>query len=144
MFAVLGYQTSDEDVQATLETVRTHLVPGGPFIFDVWYGPAVEAVGPEPRIKVIHLSDGQIERHAAATLDPQKRVCTVAYRLVRRIDGMPDHTSNEVHRMRYFAEDELLTALKARGMTLISIAPFPEIHGRPSASSWNVVAVAHG
>ena len=41
MFAVLGYQTTDEDARL-IETVRTHLAPGGSFVFDVWYGPAVE------------------------------------------------------------------------------------------------------
>ena len=46
MFAVLGYQTSDEGVTDSLDTVRAHLAPGGTFVFDVWYGPAVEATGP--------------------------------------------------------------------------------------------------
>ena len=39
MFAVLGYQLTNEDVLAALNNVRKHLIPGGLFIFDVWYGP---------------------------------------------------------------------------------------------------------
>ena len=43
MFAVLGYQARNADVQAALATVRRHLTPGGLFFCDFWYGPAVLA-----------------------------------------------------------------------------------------------------
>ena len=68
MFAVLGYQTTDEDVAEALDTVRSHLAPGGPFVFDVWYGPAVEATGPTARVKVVATTDGELERQASAEL----------------------------------------------------------------------------
>src|SRR5206468_3380563 len=43
MFAVLGYQLTNENVASALATVRRHLKPGGLFVFDIWYGPAVLA-----------------------------------------------------------------------------------------------------
>ncbi len=51
MFAVLGYQLSNDDVLAALRTVRQHLKPGGLFVFDVWYGPAVLSIRPGDRVK---------------------------------------------------------------------------------------------
>jgi len=50
MFAVLSYQVTNEDVLAALGTVRRHLKPGGLFMADVWYGPAVLAQRPGDRI----------------------------------------------------------------------------------------------
>ena len=41
MFAVIGYQTSNDELFAALQTVRRHLKPKGLFICDFWYGPAV-------------------------------------------------------------------------------------------------------
>ena len=53
MFAVLGYQVENRDVLAALKTARRHLEPGGLFIFDVWYGPAVLHQRPSERVKII-------------------------------------------------------------------------------------------
>jgi hypothetical protein len=46
--------------------------------------------------------------------------------------------------MRYFAEDELSRLLMARGLSLVSVTPFPDLRGQPSASTWNVLAMARG
>ena len=58
MFAVLGYQVENDDVLAALRTARRHLEPGGLFIFDVWYGPAVLHQRPSERVKIIPGRDG--------------------------------------------------------------------------------------
>jgi SAM-dependent methyltransferase len=144
MFAVLGYQTTDQDVEQALATVRRHLAPGGPFVFDVWYGPAVQATGPESRSRVIETTDGELERQASAVLDPDNHVCTVTYRLTVRRKGRPDGLTDEVHRMRYFFTDELKTFLRDAGMSLVSLKPFPEMTGAPSEVSWNVLATVRG
>jgi len=41
MFAVISYQTSNEDLAAAFRSARRHLKPGGLFVFDCWFGPAV-------------------------------------------------------------------------------------------------------
>jgi SAM-dependent methyltransferase len=142
MFAVLGYQTSDADVAAALDTVRTHLRPGGWFAFDVWYGPAVEATGPTTRVKVVAAGDGEIERHATAVLEPERQLCTVSYRLYRRAPGLQDDVVEETHRMRYFFPDELATSLTGAGLRLESLAAFPDASAPASEESWNVIATA--
>ncbi len=144
MFAVVGYQISDSAVRATFANVRRHLQPGGTFVFDVWYGPAVVAVGPTTRVKVVSTEDGEIERRAVGVLEPESHVCTVTYELTRRRTGQPDVAALETHRMRYFFEEELRSLLKEAGLTLRSVSSFPDVESRPSADSWNVLVVAAG
>jgi SAM-dependent methyltransferase len=144
MFAVVGYQISDAAVRSTLANVRRHLEPSGKFVFDVWYGPAVLAVGPSARVKVVATEDGETERRAIGTLEPGGHVCSVEYRLTRRRAGHADETASETHRMRYFFEDELAAFLAEAGFRLESISAFPDVENRPSAESWNVLVVAAG
>ena len=144
MFAVVGYQIADSAVRATLANVRRHLEPGGTFVFDVWYGPAVLAVGPSARVKVVPTSDGEIERRAVGALEPESHVCVVTYELTRRHTGQSDVTAFETHRMRYFFEEELGGFLKEAGLTLRSVSSFPDVENPPSADSWNVLVVAEG
>lgn len=144
MFAVIGYQTSDAALRATLQNVRRHLEPGGIFVFDVWYAPAVQAVGPSTRVKVVPVDGGEIERRAVGELDPEQPVCTVRYELThRRVDG-PSTTTHETHRMRYFDGGELDTFLGQAGLVLRSIAAFPDVEHEPSDASWNVLVMADG
>jgi SAM-dependent methyltransferase len=144
MFAVVGYQISDSAVRATLANVRRHLEPGGTFVFDVWHGPAVLAVGPSARVKVVPTSDGEIERRAVGALEPENHVCVVTYELTRRRTGQSDVTAFETHRMRYFFEEELGGFLREAGLTLRSVSSFPDIENPASAYSWNVLVVAAG
>lgn len=51
MFTVLGYQITNQDVDNAIRSVRKHLNPGGLFICDVWFGPAVLAIKPAERVK---------------------------------------------------------------------------------------------
>jgi len=144
MFAVLGYQTTDEDVTRTIKTVRTHLAPGGPFVFDVWYGPAVEAIGPSTRIKRITTADGELERQASAVLAPDAHLCTVSYRLISRRPEMRQVETNETHRMRYFFREELDQFLSVAGMSLQNLTPFPDTTAALSSAAWNVLARRRG
>jgi SAM-dependent methyltransferase len=77
MFAVLGYQLTNEDVLAALKTVRNHLKPGGLLICDVWYGPAVLAIRPGDKIRTIPTADGKVIRLASGNLDIYHHLATV-------------------------------------------------------------------
>jgi SAM-dependent methyltransferase len=144
MFAVVGYQIGDDAVRATLANVRRHLEPGGVFIFDVWYGPAVIAMGPSERVKVVPTDGGDIERKAIGTLEAGVHVCSVKYELTQRRPGGTDATASEMHRMRYFFDEELRELLQEAGLTLLNLTAFPDVENPPSEESWNVLAVAAG
>jgi len=79
MFAVLGYQLTNDDVLAALHTVRRHLRRGGLLVADVWYGPAVLALRPQERVKVMPTRDGQVIRAVSASLDTFNHLAEVRY-----------------------------------------------------------------
>ena len=59
LFHVISYHTINADLEAAFETAASQLTPGGLFLFDFWYGPAVLTQKPEVRVK--HLEDEKIE-----------------------------------------------------------------------------------
>ena len=108
LFHVISYQTTNEDVTASFETARHHLQPGGLFIFDVWYGPAVLTERPEVRIK--RMADDQIEitRLAEPVLHPNENRVDVNYHVfVRNFATQAVTELRERHAMRYFFKQEI-------------------------------------
>lgn len=108
LFHVISYQTSNADVVAAFETARKHLTPGGIFIFDVWYGPAVLTQLPEVRIK--RMSDEKIEvtRLAEPVLHPNENRVDVNYHVfVRDLATGAVKELQETHVMRYFFKPEI-------------------------------------
>jgi SAM-dependent methyltransferase len=143
MFAVLGYQTANSDVQAAMATVRRHLRPGGLFFFDVWYGPAVLAERPSERIRVLgSAAENQVIRSAASDLDERRHVCTVRYHLWRLEAGRVLDEVREQHRMRFFFPLELELFLSTAGLQLVRLGVFPDLDQEPSTTTWNVGVVA--
>lgn len=142
MFAVLGYQLSNTDVEQALANVARHLNPGGLFIFDIWYGPAVLAIKPSDRVKVIPLPEGQLIRSAGGSLDTSRHLGTVNYHLWRiRGDRVVSET-REQHTMRYFFPQELAYFLKVSGMQLLNLTAFPSLDEPVSDTSWNALGIA--
>jgi len=142
MFAVLGYQIGNVDVQAALATARRHLRPSGLLVGDVWYGPAVLAQRPAERIKVVETSGRQLIRVASSELDTRRDLCLVRYHLWRIEDGRVSAEAREQHPMRYFFAPELELLLSSEGFELIRLGAFPALEDEPSEATWNVAFVA--
>lgn len=142
MFAVLGYQLTNEDVLSALCTVRKHLKPGGLFIFDIWYGPAVLAIRPSDRIKIIPTSDGKVIRAASGSLDVSSHLAEVRYQVWRLSGDRVLSETQEDHPMRYFFSMELALLLSTCGLTLESLTAFPSLEQPVDESTWNVLGVA--
>jgi SAM-dependent methyltransferase len=138
MFAVLGYQTRNADVAAALRTVRAHLRPGGMFICDVWFGPAVLSLGPSDRVKVIDEPGGQLHRSASGRLDVMHHTCLVEFHTWRTRGGREVERTAEKHTMRYFHPLELDLFLAAAGMELCTICPVDNLDAVPGLDTWNV------
>jgi SAM-dependent methyltransferase len=113
LFHVISYQTTNSDALAALGAARRHLDPGGLFIFDVWYGPAVLVQRPATRVKRVSDPHWDVTRIAEPTLHCNRNAVSVTYRLLARstADTRTDETE-ETHVMRYFflPEIELLAA----------------------------------
>jgi SAM-dependent methyltransferase len=142
MFAVLGYQVGNADVQSALATARRHLHPSGLFFGDVWYGPAVLAERPSERIKVNDTDTGQVIRVATGELNALRNLCMVRYHLWRIVDGRVDAEVREQHPMRYFFALELELFLAQAGFDLVHLGAFPAFDQEPTEMTWNVALAA--
>lgn len=108
LFHVISYQTSNEDVTAAFRTARHHLNPGGIFIFDVWYGPAVLTERPSVRVKRLSDESVEITRIAEPELHPNENLVNVNYHMfVRDLATKDLHEIKETHVMRYFTRPEI-------------------------------------
>lgn len=142
MFAVLGYQTTNDDLAAALRTVRRHLAPGGLFVFDCWYGPAVLAQRPETRVAEL-VQDGQrLLRIARPELDAFHHVVRVRYQVLRLAGDRLLDSVEEVHSMRFFFPQELAYFLAQAGLRLDNLWPAWDTTRPPTEHDWNAVGVA--
>lgn len=108
LFHVISYQTTNADVTAAFKTVRKHLKPGGIFIFDVWYGPAVLTERPEVRIKRMADEKFEVTRLAEPVLHPNENRVDVNYHIfVRNLATQMVSELKETHAMRYFFKPEI-------------------------------------
>lgn len=142
MFAVLGYQLDNNDVLQTLTTVKKHLKPGGLFIFDVWYGPAVLSVRPSQRVNVFSANGEQILRIASGELDTLKHQCRVDYHIWHYKKQKIMQEVKETHTMRFFFPKELELFLQISGLELVKLGAFPQWKNSPSEETWNILGIA--
>lgn len=141
MFAVMGYQTTNEDFLAALQTARNHLEPGGLFIFDTWYGPAVLHELPETRIKEFAVGDERIIRMAIPEHESLYNKVTVNYKILRLMGKQIIEEINETHPMRYLFAPEIYLFAAKTGFEVIKICPFMDASRQPTEKDWNVTWV---
>lgn len=142
MFAVVGYQHEDDDVVRMFDVVDSHLVPGGLFVFDVWFGPAVIKIRPSDRVLVRSEGDVDIVRTSSGQLREDGDLCDVRMGVWEVRSGELRSGTSEVHTMRFFFPDPLERLLRKAHLSLERLGGFPDIDQRPSDETWNVVAVA--
>jgi len=142
MFAVVGYLVRNEGLVAGLRTARKHLRPGGVFIFDNWFGPAVLAQKPEKKRHEYQDGENTISRSVTPKLDPVGQNVTVNYEVTVTRDGQTLKRTNEAHCMRYMFVQEMALAMDAAGLDLVHSCPFMEPDGALSTDTWNVTFVA--
>jgi SAM-dependent methyltransferase len=142
MFTVLGYLINDSDLNAALASVRRHLALGGLFIFDVWHGPAVLAVGPAERNISVRHGSIHINRKTRADLDISRHVCRVNFELERIADDGQAEQWKEEHSVRYYFREELEAALMQNRLELLRLRRFPDDEAPADEHSWNVLGLA--
>jgi cyclopropane fatty-acyl-phospholipid synthase-like methyltransferase len=144
MFAVVGYQLTNHDIASMFAVARKHLVDGGIFVFDAWFGPAVLSQRPTETRKRVTLPDGGIvERVATPTLDVVAQTVRVDYRVVS--EGGSAQASGEVresHTVRFLFAQEVAYFLEVAGFDEIAVMPFMREGQVPTERDWNVTWVA--
>ncbi len=142
LFHVLSYQVTNEDLARTLATAAAHLEPGGIFVFDFWYGPAVLADPPVVRVKRLEDPATRILRVAEPTMRVNENVVEVAYQVLVT-DQASGQTAEirEQHRMRYLFLPELRSGLE---QACLVVEKFEEWNTGAllSSATWSAVAIA--
>jgi SAM-dependent methyltransferase len=139
LFHVMSYQTTNADLAAAFATLTAHLAPGGLFIFDCWYGPAV--LNLRPAVRVLRLEDEVIAvtRLAEPELHPNANVVDVNYHVFVK-DKQTSEVSElrEKHSMRYLFAPEVELLLGAAGLKQRELAAFMA-DGAPGLDTWTAV-----
>jgi len=141
LFHVTSYQTTNADLEAMFETAARHLNPGGVFLFDFWYGPAVLSERPTVRVKRFSNERVSITRIAEPVLEDRNNVVEVQYSIsVRKGTDAPVEMF-EKHRMRYLFLPELEAMLGKHGFKIAASKDWLT-QDPPSLKSWGVCITA--
>jgi SAM-dependent methyltransferase len=141
MFAVMGYQTSNDDLYSALQVARHHLLMGGLFIFDAWFGPAVMRERPETRAREIPDGTERVIRIASPEIDVLLNTVTVHYTVLRLRGNQVLDEASESHKVRFFFAPEIAFFAKQSGFVVQSICPFMNSGRLPNDQDWNVTWV---
>lgn len=113
LFHVMSYQTTDADLAAAIQTAAAHLAPGGVFVFDFWYGPAVLAQKPEARVKRLEDDAIRVTRVAQPAMRVKENVVDVNYSVSIEVKASGQlQEVHESHAMRYLFVPEIKQCLE--------------------------------
>jgi SAM-dependent methyltransferase len=141
LFHVMSYQTTNSDLASAFATASVHLNPGGVFLFDCWYGPAV--LTDRPALRVKRLEDAPIEvlRVAEPVMHPNENLVDVNYQILihDRNSGVIEEV-RETHQLRYLFRPEVELLLQYSGLTTEACFEFMT-NNTPGYNTWNVCFV---
>jgi len=144
LFHAVSYQISNEDLKETFDTVRMHLKPGGLFIFDCWYGPAVLMDPPTDRIKRLETADEYIIRIAEPVSHVNENTIDVHYQMiVQNKKSNAARIIKEVHCMRYLFKKEIELLLDLCCLELLGCFEWMT-NQEPSGQKWDVYFIVRG
>lgn len=142
LFHVISYQPGNDDLRQVFATVSQHLEPGGVFIFDCWYGPAVLTDRPAVRVKRLADEASAVTRLVEPVMHPNHNLVDLHYEVLVR-----DRASGEVeqiretHRMRYLFRPEIELLLEEAGLQLVDASEW--MTGQPLGfDTWGACFVA--
>jgi SAM-dependent methyltransferase len=142
LFHVMSYQTTDADLKAAFDTAAEHLAPGGVFLFDFWYGPAVLAQKPESRVKRLEDDAIRVSRAADPVMRPGENVVEVNYAVSIEVKESGQRQEvRESHAMRYLFVPEIERYLARPRWGDVRTFPWME-PGPLSEKHWSGCALA--
>lgn len=142
LFHVASYQTTNSDFRSFLETARLHQRPGGIFIFDFWYGPAVLSLRPEVRAKHAETENRWILRIAEPVPQYEDNCVVVKYEIIDcdKKTGVATKVKED-HKMRFFSLPDLRLFAELAGIDVLSTREWMKA-SNPTSESWSVCVVA--
>lgn len=145
MFAVISYLTSNKALSDFFKVVRKHLKPGGLFITDFWYGPAVLHDPPQPNRKTAKLEDGSItERMATPEHKVDKNLFKISYQLITYKNDKAIEEIQEDHFMRYLFLPELEYIAGLSSLAMLHSCGCCMLDQPTSIKNWTISTVFQG
>ncbi len=143
MFAVMGYQNSNEALQNACKVAYDHLTPEGLFIFDCWNGLAVLNDKPGMRVKEIQLNKNEkIVRFTEPVVRFLDHVVETRFKVWKIKGGHFVKETNESHFMRFLFPQEIRYFLKVAGFKRVEFCPFLDLDKELTERDWNITVVA--
>lgn len=141
LFHVISYQTTNDAVKEVFARAAEHLRPGGLFVFDVWYSPAVYAQRPTVRIKRLEGEGVRITRIAEPKIHSNENRVDVHYSIFAEdLASGTVQTLTETHPMRHFSLPELSLLAAMTGFERLAAEGF--LTGAPaSEDTWGLCLV---
>lgn len=144
LFDVISYQTTNKDLRAAFVTAKVHLKPGGVFIFDCWYGPAVLSDCPAVRVKRVEDEEIVITRIAEPVMYPNENCVDVNYHVFikHKASGTVEEL-HECHRMRYLFMPEVQELFVGAELEMVAAYEWMT-YRQPGFDTWSVCFVGRG
>ncbi len=141
LFHVVSYQTGNDDVLAVFRRAAEHLAPGGLFVFDFWYTPAVYRQYPEVRTRRITVPGRELLRIAEPIVHSGINCVDVHYTVyIRDTDEGSIRMVTETHPMRHFSLPEIDLLCQITGFRRIATEEF--LSGQAATEqTWGVCVV---
>jgi SAM-dependent methyltransferase len=141
LFHVISYQITNANLNAVFTKANEHLKPGGLFIFDFWYSPAVYFQ--KPSVKLKRMSDDQMEiiRLAEPVIYSNQNRVDVNYTIfARNLVNQSVEVINEIHPMRHFSLPEIDLLAVKNGFEFIGSEEF--LTSKPAKEdTWGVCVI---
>lgn len=125
LFHVISYQVTNAHLAAVFASAAEHLEPGGVFIFDFWYSPAVYSQRPVVRVKRMVDEQVEITRIAEPVTYPNENRVDVNYNIFARdlVSGSVQIIT-ETHSLRHFSLPEIDSMAAANSFERIGAEEF--------------------
>lgn len=140
LFHVMSYQTTDEDVRASMRTVADSLRPGGVCVFDFWFAPGVVADPPVVRSREASEGGWKATRLSTPEFAPERNVVAVHFDIDLHGPDGQESSLSEVHEMRYFFGPELEKMAQDIGLDILELSRWMS-RSQPTDKDWNAVMV---
>lgn len=138
LFHVVSYLVANDALVRSFQNARRHLNPGGVFIFDVWYTPAVYAQGAETRLKKMQNQELAVTRIAEPKKIPNSNVIDVQFTVIaKNLQTGEVSEFVESHPMRHFSIPEVELLARLTGFEIIRAEAFLTAEA-PSEHTWGV------
>ena len=125
LFHVMCYQTENENIEKVFKNANQHLNPGGLFIFDFWFTPAVFNQFPKVKFKNVKNKKIEVWRIAEPIVNCNEDTVDVNYTFfVKNIESKEIESFKESHKMRHFKLSEIDLFCKISGFKRVLSVEF--------------------